>query len=106
MSRIGILGSVRSGDLISAFRQAGFHLIRIGGPVGVTREVCDRENALANTRQTDAHSFSTETAVAFITAKTLSPSLRFIRFTEPVVIIDVTVPAAVRITTSETTLSE
>ncbi len=38
--------------------------------------------------------------------KTLSPSLRFIRFTEPVVIIDVTVPAAVRITTSDTTLSE
>ena len=39
-------------------------------------------------------------------AKTVSPSLRFIRSTEPVVIIDVTVPAAVRMTTSDTTLSE
>jgi uncharacterized protein Yka (UPF0111/DUF47 family) len=32
--------------------------------------------------------------------------LSFIRFTEPVVIIDVTIPAAVRMTTSDTTLSE
>jgi hypothetical protein len=38
--------------------------------------------------------------------KHLSPSLRFIRFTEPVIIIDVTVPAAVRMTTSDTILSE
>jgi hypothetical protein len=52
------------------------------------------------------YSFSTETSVALITANTVSPSLSFIRFTEPVVMIDVTVPAAVRITTSETTLSE
>ena len=37
-------------------------------------------------------SFSTETSVALITANTMSPSLRFIRFTEPVVIIDVTIP--------------
>ena len=43
--------------------------------------------------QTDNYSFSTDTAVAFITAKTLSPFLRFIRFTEPVVIIGVTIPA-------------
>jgi len=35
------------------------------------------------------YSFSTETSVALIIAKTLSPSLRFMRFTEPVVIIDV-----------------
>ena len=37
---------------------------------------------------------------------TASPSFRFIRSTEPVVIIDVTIPAAVRMTTSDTTLSE
>ena len=78
----------------------------MGGTVWSIREVRDRKGALGNTRQTDGYSFSTETAVAFITAKTLSPSLRFIRFTELVVIIDVTVPAAVRITTSDTTLSE
>ena len=39
-------------------------------------------------------------------AKTVSPFLRFIRFTEPVVIIEVTGPAAVLMTISETTLSE
>jgi hypothetical protein len=54
----------------------------------------------------ETYSFSTEISVALIIAKTLSPSLRFIRWTEAVVIIDVTVPAAVRITTSDTTLSE
>jgi hypothetical protein len=37
-------------------------------------------------------SFSTDTLIALITANTASPSLRFIRFTEPVVIIDVTIP--------------
>src|SRR2546430_206369 len=47
-----------------------------------------------------------DTSVALIIAKTLCPSLRFIRLTEPVVIIDVTSPAAVRITSSDTTLSE
>ena len=52
------------------------------------------------------YSFSTDTSVALIIAKTVSPSLRFIRFTEPVVIIEVTIPAAVRMTTSDTTLSE
>ena len=50
--------------------------------------------------------FSKETEVAFITAKTLSPSFRFIRATELVVMIDVTIPAAVRMTTSDTTLSD
>src|SRR5206468_7307569 len=35
-----------------------------------------------------------DTSVALIIAETLSPSLRFIRSTEPVVIIDVTFPAA------------
>src|SRR5215472_912436 len=54
----------------------------------------------------DDYPFSTATEVAFTTAKTLSPSFRFIRSTEPVVIIDVTIPAAVRITTSDITLSE
>jgi hypothetical protein len=54
----------------------------------------------------NGYSFSTDTSVALIIAKTVSPCLRFIRFTEPVVIIDVTLPAAVRITTSDTTLSE
>src|SRR5262249_41880537 len=44
--------------------------------------------------------------VAFVTAKTLLPSFRFIRSTEPVVMTDVTIPAAVRMTTSDTTLSE
>jgi hypothetical protein len=52
------------------------------------------------------YSFSTETSVALITAKTLSPSLSRIRFTEPLVIIDVTSPAAVWMTISDTTLSE
>jgi hypothetical protein len=51
-------------------------------------------------------SFSMDTSVALIRAKTLSPSLRFIRLTEPVVIIDVTFPAAVRMRSSDTTLSE
>ena len=46
--------------------------------------------------QTD-YSSLTETSVALIIAKTLSPALRFMRFTEPVVIIDVTSPVAVRI---------
>src|SRR5215510_1503011 len=53
-----------------------------------------------------AYYFSTDTSVALIIAKTLSPTLRFIRLTEPVVIIDVTSPAAVLIVSSETTLSE
>src|SRR6266496_4260519 len=43
----------------------------------------------------ERYSFSTETSVALIIAKTVSPSLRFIRFTEPVVIIEVTSPALV-----------
>jgi hypothetical protein len=47
-----------------------------------------------------------ETSVALIIAKTLSPTLRFIRLTEPVVIIDVISPAAVLMVSSETTLSE
>src|SRR5260370_23057564 len=54
----------------------------------------------------DGYSFRTDTSVALIMAKTLSPSLRFIRLTEPVVIIDVMFPAAVRMTSSDTTLSE
>src|SRR6266487_1456623 len=54
----------------------------------------------------ERYSFSTETSVALIIAKTVSPSLRFIRFTEPVVIIEVTSPALVWMTTSDTTLSE
>jgi hypothetical protein len=54
----------------------------------------------------NGYSFSTDTSVALIIAKTVSPSLRFIRFTEPVVIIQVTSPALVRMTTSDTTLSE
>ena len=52
------------------------------------------------------YSFSMDTSVALIIAKTVSPSLRSIRFTEPVVIIEVTFPAAVRMTISDTTLSE
>jgi hypothetical protein len=52
------------------------------------------------------HRASTDTSVALIIAKTVSPFLRFIRFTEPVVMIEVTGPAAVLITISETTLSE
>ena len=44
--------------------------------------------------------------MALIIAKTLSPTLRFIRLTEPVVIIAVTSPEAVRSVSSETTLSE
>jgi hypothetical protein len=52
------------------------------------------------------YSFSMDTSVALIIAKTVSPSLRSIRFTEPVVIIEATFPAAVRMTISDTTLSE
>ena len=54
----------------------------------------------------DDDSFSTDTSVALITAKTASPFLRSIRLTEPVVIIEVTGPAAVLMTISETTLSD
>jgi hypothetical protein len=50
--------------------------------------------------------FSTDTSVALIIAKTASPLLRFIRLTEPVVMIEVTGPAAVLMTISETTLSD
>ncbi len=50
--------------------------------------------------------FSTDTSVALIMAKTVSPFLRFIRLTEPVVMIEVTGPAAVLMTISETTLSD
>src|SRR4029077_21227177 len=57
-------------------------------------------------RAVTGYSFSTDTSVALIIANTASPSLRFIRSTEPVVMIDITVPAAVRMTTSDTTLSE
>jgi len=57
-------------------------------------------------RAVTSYSFSTNTSAALIIAKTVSPCLRFIRCTEPAVIIDVTVPAAVRITISDTTLSE
>src|SRR4029077_12239956 len=57
-------------------------------------------------RAVTGYSFSMETSVALIIANTASPSLRFIRFTEPVVIIEVTIPAAVRMTISDTTLSE
>jgi probable HAF family extracellular repeat protein len=53
-----------------------------------------------------ATDFSMETSVALIIAETLSPTLRFIRLTEPVVIIAVTSPEAVRSISSETTLSE
>jgi hypothetical protein len=51
-------------------------------------------------------SFSMDTSVALIMAKTASPFLRFIRVTEPVVMIEVTGPAAVLMTISETTLSD
>jgi len=44
------------------------------------------------------YSFSMDTSVALIIAKTLSPSLRFIRSTEPVVMIETTGPAAVLMT--------
>src|ERR1700730_284887 len=54
----------------------------------------------------DDDSFSTDTSVALIMAKTASPFLRFIRLTEPVVMIEVTGPAAVLMTISETTLSD
>ena len=52
------------------------------------------------------YSFSMDTSVALIVVKTVSPSLRSIRFTEPVVIIEVTFPAAARMTISGTTLPE
>src|SRR6266403_1882586 len=49
-------------------------------------------------------SVSMDTLVALIMAKTASPFLRFIRLTEPVVMIEVTNPAAVLMTIAETTL--
>src|SRR5215475_15608273 len=57
-------------------------------------------------RRAAAYYFSMDTSVALIIAKTLSPTLRFIRLTEPVVMIDVTSPEAVRSVSSETKLSE
>ena len=51
-------------------------------------------------------SVSMDTSVALIIAKTASPFLRFIRLTEPVMMIEVTGPAAVLMTISETTLSD
>src|SRR5882724_860743 len=65
-----------------------------------------QDGCLGRTPLSRPGTYSTDTSVALIIAKTLSPSLRFIRSTEPVVIIDVTFPAAVRIRTSDTTLSE
>jgi hypothetical protein len=62
--------------------------------------------ALREHRRDSAHSFSIDTSVALIVAKTLSPCLRFIRLTEPVVMIDVTSPALVWITISDTTSPE
>ena len=70
------------------------------------RRVERRGRQLNQQGRRNGYSFSTDTSVALITANTASLSLRFIRSTEPVVIIDVTIPAAVRITTSDTTLSE
>src|SRR6266480_2378426 len=51
-------------------------------------------------------SVSMDTSAALIIAKTASPFLRFIRSTEPVVMIEVTGPAAVLMTICETTLSD
>ena len=62
------------------------------------KNIRKREVAIAQ-----SSSASTDTSVALIIAKTVSPFLRFIRFTEPVVMIEVTGPAAVLITISETT---
>src|SRR5262249_28456444 len=57
-------------------------------------------------RKCEAFCFSMDTSVALIIAKTLSPTLRFIRLTEPVVIIAVISADAVRSVSSETTLSD
>src|SRR5437763_15894570 len=51
-------------------------------------------------------SVSMDTSVALIIAKTASPFLRFIRLTDPVVLIEVTGPAAALITIWELTLSD
>jgi hypothetical protein len=65
-----------------------------------------RESHNHEKRSVAIHRASTDTSVALIMAKTASPFLRFIRFTEPVVMIEVTGPASVLMTISETTLSE
>ncbi len=65
-----------------------------------------RESQHREKRSVAIHRASTDTSVALIMAKTASPFLRFIRFTEPVVMIEVTGPAAVLMTISETTLSD
>ena len=77
---------------------------------GQTRHANAREKVYGGERnlggrvQAD-YSFSTETSVALIIAKTLSPSLRFMRFIEPVVIIDFTSRAASADTCLEALLS-
>jgi len=60
---------------------------KFGDSIVVTGDAC---LVGLSCRQTDGYSFSTHTEVAFITAKTLSPSFRFILFAELVVMIDVT----------------
>jgi len=72
----------------------------------VTGVIINANHRMLKARCVAIHRGSTGTSVALIIAKTASPFLRFIRFTEPVVMIEVTGPAAVLMTISETTLSE
>jgi hypothetical protein len=72
----------------------------------VARLIVNGNHSVREKRAVAIHRASTDTSVALIMAKTASPFLRFIRYTEPVVMIEVTGPAAVLMTTSETTLSE
>jgi hypothetical protein len=72
----------------------------------IANVIINANHSVREKRTVAIHRASTDTSVALIMAKTASPFLRFIRFTEPVVMIEVTGPAAVLMTTSETTLLE
>ena len=87
-------------------RHLGFHfeLLSKNQAIGTSKRGQDTVATQFQFRADD--SFSIETSVALIMAKTASPFWRFIRLTEPVVMIEVTGPAAVLMTISETTLSD
>ena len=92
-SRSSLPPSIRKSEMITERRSSTRR--RAVMPPTVSRRQC-----------LGSYSFSTDTSVALIIAKTVSPSVRFIRFTEPVVMIEVMWPASVRMATSDTTLSE
>ena len=81
-----------------------FELLSKNETIGASKRGQDTVVAQFQFRADDF--FSTDTSVALIIAKTASPLLRFIRLTEPVVMIEVAGRAAVLMTIFETTLSD